>query len=115
MAKITNLDKLKRIHDRARIAKVGSKEWIEFATTMIDSFPALYETARAMNTRMDRLQNQVSVATRIVNDGVSLMTTEQVGKWRGVRSFLEQETDDYEPLEVSNVELRGCALLRSPA
>lgn len=52
MAKITNLDEIKRMHEWARVAKVGSKEWIEFASTMIDSFPALYETAKAMNKRM---------------------------------------------------------------
>jgi len=56
MAKITNLDDLKRMHDWARIAKVGSKEWLEFATTMIDSFPAIYETAKAMNKRMVEMQ-----------------------------------------------------------
>lgn len=56
MAKITNMDELKRMHEFARIAKVGSREWIEFATTMIDSFPAIYETAKAMNRRMAEMQ-----------------------------------------------------------
>jgi hypothetical protein len=49
MAVITNFDELKRKHDRARIATVGSKAWLDFVTTMIDSFPALYKTAKAMN------------------------------------------------------------------
>lgn len=55
MAKITNFDELKRLHDWARIAKVGSKEWIDFATTMIDSFPALYEKAKAINKKLNSL------------------------------------------------------------
>lgn len=44
-----------------------------------------------------RLRNQVAVAKTIVAAGVDLMTTKQVGQWRGVRTFLEQETEDYEP------------------
>ena len=56
MANVTNFDDLKRMHDLARIAKVGSKEWIDFATTMIDSFPSIYATAKAMNKRLDEMQ-----------------------------------------------------------
>lgn len=59
MAKVTNLDDLKRMHDWARIAKVGSKEWIDFATTMIDSFPALYATAQTMNKRLAEMQEVI--------------------------------------------------------
>jgi len=51
MAVITNFDELKKKHDRARIATVGSKAWLDFASAMIDSFPAIYKTARAMNDR----------------------------------------------------------------
>lgn len=43
-----------------------------------------------------RLKTQVAVAKQIVQHGVSLMTKEQLGQWRGVRSFLEQP-EDYEP------------------
>lgn len=56
MAKVTNLDELKRQHEWARIAKVGSRDWIEFSSTMIDSFPALYETAKRMNAEFEQLR-----------------------------------------------------------
>ena len=56
MAKITNWDDLRRMHDFARIAKPGSKVWIEFADTMIDSFPAMYDMAKAMNQKIIELQ-----------------------------------------------------------
>jgi hypothetical protein len=46
-----------------------------------------------------RLKTQVSIAKAIVQHGVNLMTKEQLGQWRGVRSFLEQETEDYGPQE----------------
>ncbi len=55
-AKNVNFDELKRKHDWARIAKVGSKEWIDFATTMLDAFPAIYDTAKRMNKRMAEMQ-----------------------------------------------------------
>ena len=90
-----NFDDLKRLHDGARIAKVGSREWIEFATTVIDNFPAIYATAQGMNIKFHRLHNQVATAKQIVQQGIEIMDSEQVGQWVGVRSFLEQETDDY--------------------
>lgn len=60
MAKITNFYELKRLHDLARVAKVGSRDWIEFATTMMDSFPALYETAKGMNAEFARLNRELA-------------------------------------------------------
>ncbi|MFA7238707.1 MAG: hypothetical protein WC091_01235 [Sulfuricellaceae bacterium] len=54
MTKQVNLDDLKRLHGRARIAKAGARDWLEFATTMMDSFPALYETAKQLNAEMER-------------------------------------------------------------
>lgn len=59
MAKTTNFDELKRLHDWARIAKVGSREWIEFATTMMDTFPAIYETAKATNATIAELRERL--------------------------------------------------------
>jgi hypothetical protein len=44
-----------------------------------------------------RLKAQVETAMEIIQRGVDLMTDEQLGKWKGVRSFLEQQTDDYLP------------------
>lgn len=46
---------------------------------------------------IDRLRNQVNAAMVVINRGLELMPTEKVGEWDGVRSFLEQETEDYEP------------------
>lgn len=56
MTKPINLDDLKWLHDYARIAKPGSRDWLAFATTMMDNFPALYETAKQMNAEMVRVK-----------------------------------------------------------
>jgi hypothetical protein len=45
---------------------------------------------------MYKLQNQVSTGKEIVQTGMELMTLEQMSNWGGVRSFLEQETNDYQ-------------------
>jgi hypothetical protein len=60
MAKTIHYDDLKRLHDWARIAKVGSREWIEFATTMMDSFPALYDNAKGVNAELARLRRELA-------------------------------------------------------
>ena len=49
---------------------------------------------------IERLQNQVAAAKEVISRGVDLMTTEQLGQWTGVRSFLEQETIDYAPADL---------------
>lgn len=49
MAIITNFNRLRSLHDAARARGPNSREWIEFAVTMMDSFPALYDVAEAMN------------------------------------------------------------------
>ena len=90
-----NFDDLKRLHDSARIAKVGSREWIEFATTVINEFPAIYSTAKELNNEYYRLRNQVATGKKIVQAGMELMTLEQMSNWGGQRSFLEQDTSDY--------------------
>jgi len=50
-------------------------------------------------TEIERLRNQVAAGLHVVNAGVDLMSREQVGRWAGVRSFLEQVAEDYEPLD----------------
>lgn len=52
MAIITNFDELMSLRTEAARCGVGSKAWIEFATVMFYSFPALYETAKSMNQRL---------------------------------------------------------------
>ena len=57
---------------------------------------------------IERLQNQVAAAKEVIAKGLDLMTTEQVGQWAGVRSFLEQETIDYAPADLlANAEISG--------
>lgn len=56
MAVIKNFDELKRMHNLARISKAGSRDWIEFAVTMLDSFPAIYEIAKNTNAEMAQLR-----------------------------------------------------------
>ena len=86
---------MKILHENARITKAGSKDWILFATTMMDEFPRLFDTAKNMDSTFHRLKNQVATGKQIVQQGIEIMNTEQVGQWAGVRSFLEQETSDY--------------------
>ena len=42
-----------------------------------------------------RLRKQVETAKIIVERGVELMTPQQIGRWHGVRAFLEQDEEDY--------------------
>jgi len=56
MAVITNFDELNMLHQEARRKGVGSKAWIAFATTMMDSFPSLHETAKRMNEKAKALR-----------------------------------------------------------
>lgn len=56
MAVITNFDTLKALHENARASSAGRRDWIKFADTMIDSFPSLYRTAKAMNGRSAELE-----------------------------------------------------------
>lgn len=59
MAVVTNFNDLKAMHQRAVIGGSNSRAWIEFASTMMDSFPALYSTALGMNKRLAELQEQI--------------------------------------------------------
>ncbi len=56
MAVITNFDTLQALHDSAMACGAGRRDWIKFADTMIDSFPGLYRTAKAMNSRSAELE-----------------------------------------------------------
>ncbi|GAB1394508.1 hypothetical protein MASR1M60_26720 [Rhodocyclaceae bacterium] len=47
-----NIEKLAEQETPALIADIGSRAWVEFATTMDESLPALYETAKAMNSQL---------------------------------------------------------------
>lgn len=42
-----------------------------------------------------RLRKQVETAKIIVGRGVDIMTPAQIGRWEGVRAFLEQDEDAY--------------------
>ena len=51
--------------------------------------------ARTLADEVERLRNQLEAGRNVVNLGINLMTTEQVGQWVGVRHFLEAETEMY--------------------
>lgn len=57
------------------------------------------ENRSAANTEIaaeiTRLRQQVEAARLVILRGVNIMTTEQVGRWVGVRAWLEQDSDDY--------------------
>ncbi|MFA6315633.1 MAG: hypothetical protein WC648_04690 [Candidatus Paceibacterota bacterium] len=93
---MTNLCDLKRLREEAMAKGYGSKEWIDCAKEFMDSFPGFYEMARKMNSKFYQLQNQIATGKEIVQAGIELMTPEQVSNWNGVRTFLEQETGDYQ-------------------
>ena len=47
-------------------------------------------------TRKEKqLRYQVEAARDVINRAVDLMTSEQLGQWTGVRSWLEQSHEDY--------------------
>jgi len=48
-----NLDDLRRLREEAMAAGPGTGCWIKCAQALMDAFPAYYETARAMNERLE--------------------------------------------------------------
>jgi len=60
MAVTINFDELKRLHQAAVVGGSTSRAWIEFASTMLDSFPHLYRQAKAVNQRLEELERQVN-------------------------------------------------------
>lgn len=82
MAAIINFDALNALRTEAARTGHGSKGWIKFATTMFDSFPALYETAKRMNTEIAELRI-TNCARKVrheepVSDGV---LADFIGQW----------------------------------
>lgn len=57
---VTNFNELKRLRDAALVGGTGSRAWIDFAVTMCDSFPALYDTAQRMNERVNAAEAKAS-------------------------------------------------------
>lgn len=49
MALVTNFDQLKQLHQAAVVGGAKSRAWLEFAITMMDSFPAIYAKAKEVN------------------------------------------------------------------
>lgn len=73
MAAVTNFDEMKRLHDWARTGGPGGKAWIEFATAMFDSFPALYEIAKAMNADGKRLRKGLEAVEQLIGDSTGVV------------------------------------------
>ena len=59
MGIVTNFDELKRLHSAAIVGGAKSRAWIEFAITMVDSFPGIHAKAKAMNEHLDYVQKQI--------------------------------------------------------
>ena len=53
------------------------------------------KVARILSDEVELLRNELEAGRNVVNLGINLMTTEQVGQWVGVRHFLEAETEMY--------------------
>lgn len=60
MAHVTNFDELKRMHQAAVVGGAKSKAWIDFAITMMDSFPAMYAKAKQINDALDALRIDIN-------------------------------------------------------
>lgn len=60
MAHVTNFDELKRMHQAAVVGGAKSKDWIQFAITMMDSFPAIYAKAKKINESLDALSLDIN-------------------------------------------------------
>lgn len=60
MAATTNFDELQRLHYAAVVGGSTSRAWVEFASTMVDSFPHLYRQAERLNLRLKELERQVN-------------------------------------------------------
>ncbi len=59
MAQVTNFDELKRMHEAAVVRGANSKAWIDFAVTMMDSFPAIYAKAKQINDMLNSLRADI--------------------------------------------------------
>lgn len=65
MSIITNFSHLQSMHEAARLKGANSREWIEFAVTMMDSFPALYNVAEAMNDELAKMRQAVGLTSAV--------------------------------------------------
>ena len=77
MAVITNFDEIKVLRNKALIKGHGSKEWIEFAQAMFDSFPHIYATAQKMNEEQRRIRHAVRTLLGETEDSDYLTIDEQ--------------------------------------
>ena len=56
---------------------------------------------RNLRDEVERHKNQNEVAKTIISAGVELMPCDKLGKWRGVRTYLEQTAEQYEPFKTT--------------
>lgn len=74
---VTNLDELRRLRETALVKGAGSKAWIDFASTMLDSFPHLYETAQRMNGDAERMRHALRTLIGETEDSDYMSHAEQ--------------------------------------
>lgn len=58
------------------------------------------DSMRQLERETEALRNQVEAARSLIMHACDIMTSQQVGQWAGVRSWLEQDWSDYEPFVV---------------
>lgn len=71
---MANLDDLKRLRAEAMAAGTGTGRWIKAATALMDAFPAIYDTAKALNTR----QAELAMSLQALKPGAEVI------QWRDV-------------------------------
>ena len=112
MPTIINFDALKAQHDEAKRLGPKSGAWLRFAITMMDSFPALYQTAKGMNARMSSLEAalrdllaQIELHTNCMDGRIDRETLDQqievaevlVGSWPDFKPDFPTTSEKGEP------------------
>jgi len=73
--KTISFSRLNELRIEAARCGIGSKAWIDFASVMFDTFPALYETAKTMNRESERLRFSANAANNFRASLLDLMAT----------------------------------------
>lgn len=65
-----NFDDLRRLREEAIAAGAGSGRWIKCAQTLMDDFPAIYDTAKAMNADAAQHHGQIRVLVDLLQEAL---------------------------------------------
>lgn len=69
---------------------------------LVQHYVELQTEIRNLRDEVERYKNQDEVAKTIISAGVELMPCDKLGEWRGVRTYLEQTAEQYEPFKTTS-------------